>query len=47
MVKENPHFKRVIRFYTTLFIAIEHPINGVGVDLDKFSDFRSKFYPNS
>lgn len=44
---ESSFQKRLLDFTQPLFIAIEHPINGVGVDLEKFSDFRSKFYPNS
>ena len=43
---ESSFQKRLLDFTQPLFIAIEHPINGIGVDLDKFSDFRTDFYPN-
>ena len=44
---ESSFQKRLLDFTQPLFIAIEHPINGIGVDLDKFSNFRTDFYPDS
>jgi hypothetical protein len=44
---ESSFQKRLLDFTQPLFIALEHPINGIGVDLDKFSDFRTDFYPDS
>lgn len=39
--------KRLLDFTQPVFIALENPITGVGVDLEQFSKYRSEFYPNS
>ena len=39
--------KRLLDFTQPVFIALENPITGIGVDLEQFSKYRSEFYPNS
>ena len=45
--RESSFQKRMFDFTQPLFIAIEHPITGVGLDLFQFQNFRKEFYFSS
>jgi len=45
--KEASFQKRYFDLVQPFFIALQHPLTGVGLDLNKFKDYRSEFYVNS
>ena len=44
---ESSFQKRLFDFTQPIFIAIENPLTGVGLDLDRFQELREEFYINS
>lgn len=44
---ESSFQKRLFDFTQPIFIAIESPLTGVGLDLDRFQEVREEFYINS
>ena len=44
---ESSFQKRLFDFTQPIFIAIENPLTGVGLDLDRFQEVREEFYINS
>ena len=42
--KEASYMKRVYDLVQPLYIAIEHPLTGVGLDIEKFHDIRQSYY---
>ena len=44
---ENSFQKRLLDLTQPLFIAFEHPLTGVGLDIDRFQEVREEFYSNS
>ena len=45
--KEASFQKRYFDLVQPFFIAIQHPITGIGLDLTKFQEYRSEFYIHS
>jgi hypothetical protein len=45
--REASFQKRLFDLTQPLFIALEHPLTGVGLDLDRFNEVREEFYINS
>ena len=45
--KEASFQKRYFDLVQPFFIALEHPLTGIGLDLYKFQEYRSEFYINS
>ena len=45
--RESSFQKRMFDFTQPLFIAVEHPLTGVGLDLFQFQNFRKEFYYTS
>lgn len=44
---ESSFQKRLFDFTQPIFIAIENPLTGVGLDIDRFQEVREEFYINS
>jgi hypothetical protein len=45
--REASFQKRYFDLVQPFFIALQHPITGIGLDLTKFQEYRSEFYVNS
>ena len=45
--RESSFQKRLFDLTQPLFIAFEHPITGIGLDIDRFQEVRREFYINS